>query len=312
MHPVQRLFHECQGHIILSPFSSLTSTPYMAQYNGNVNNQRRLTSLLGIVSTHRWMSKNHKTQPRSHFLVLASHWDNTDTGNAKTSWFPQQRPSSAKENMALENDRATKKWKRAVHTPTACRRSDLYDVKYQREKKMLQVGVQSDDSAFHSPHSFGDEHHSSPPPPLKPNPASISPPHDYNFSSTVDDDDDDESSARTTDNEHVDGYATEEAAARRPRPYPTSASSRSSISSLPASVAPGGHDKPPNRDATPINGSLGRARMGSAFRNPSSVRAMQMSCLQACRYRREYQIYRCLGKCYQTDIGGGGSCWRTR
>lgn len=134
---------------------------------------------------------------------------------------------------------------------------------------------------------------SSPPAPA------LSPPHDYNFSSTVYD----ESSAPPTD--HEDAYATtddDNDVARHRRLQSGGAetsSSRSSISSLPVSVAPLPEKIPvttPTRSPAPLGGLGHHTRSGSGlrylsgrtggvqdrdreitpFRHPSSVRAMQM------------------------------------
>jgi hypothetical protein len=123
-------------------------------------------------------------------------------------------------------------------------------------------------------------------------PPTLSPPHDYNFSSTVYD----ESSAPPTD--HEDAYATTDDEMARLAPGVETTSSRSSISSLPASVVVGPTVSPPGKPVTPIRKppGLGHTRGGSGFkslgrrdgalqdhdremtpfRHPSSVRAMQM------------------------------------
>jgi hypothetical protein len=140
-----------------------------------------------------------------------------------------------------------------------------------------------------SPHSTKKDVLSSPPaPPLMHPQPTLSPPHDYNFSSTIYD----ESSAPTTD--HEDAYATTDDETARLAAGAETTSSRSSISSLPASVVV----PPPDKPVTPTRSppGFGHLRSGSGlrsmarrdaalqdrgpdvtpFRHPSSVRAMQM------------------------------------
>lgn len=140
-----------------------------------------------------------------------------------------------------------------------------------------------------SPHSTTRDVLSAPAPPLMHSPPTLSPSHDYNFSSTVYDG----SSAPPTD--HEDAYATTDDEMAR---LAETTSSRSSISSLPASVVAGPVVSPPEKPVTPIRKppGLGHTHSGSGFkllgrrdgalqdrdremtpfRHPSSVRAMQM------------------------------------
>ena len=143
-----------------------------------------------------------------------------------------------------------------------------------------------------SPHSTTRDVLSAPAPPLMHSPPTLSPSHDYNFSSTVYD----ESTAppQTTKN----AYATTDDEMARLAPGAETTSSRSSISSLPASVVAGPMVSPPEKPVTPVRQppGLGHTRSGSGykslgrrngalqdrdremtpFRHPSSVRAMQM------------------------------------
>lgn len=154
--------------------------------------------------------------------------------------------------------------------------------------------VSIEDFAFQSPrlsspHSTPKDVRSSPaaPPLMHPQPA-LSLTHDYNLSSTVYS----ETSAPPTDHEDV--YATTDEETARLSTGGETTSSRSSISSLPASVMVA----PPDKPATPPRGmsGFGHMRSGSGlrspdrrkgliqdsdrdmtpFRKPSSVRAMQM------------------------------------
>src|SRR5271155_6230806 len=96
--------------------------------------------------------------------------------------------------------------------------------------------VNIEDFSFQSPHPSSPHsttHVPAPaPPPMHP-PPTLSPPHDYNFSSAVYD----ESSAPPTD--HEDAYATTDDEMARLAQGAETTSSRSSISSLPASVVAG-------------------------------------------------------------------------
>ena len=162
----------------------------------------------------------------------------------------------------------------------------------------LPPSVSIEDFAFPSPHSPSPHSTSknvlsSPPAPplMRPQPPP-SRPHDYNFSSIVYD----ESSAPPTD--HEDAYATTDDDVARLAPGAETTSSRSSISSLPASVAASAMVTPPDLPVTPTKrpSGFGHVRNGSGlkslgrrngaledgdrditpFRHPSSVRAMQM------------------------------------
>ena len=162
----------------------------------------------------------------------------------------------------------------------------------------LPPSVRIEDFAFNSqppssPHSASMDVLSSPPAPplIHPQPM-LSPSHDYNFSSTLYE----ESSTPPTD--HEDAYTTTDDDMAALAPGADTTSSRSSISSLPASVdasAMGAtSDKPvtPTRSASGFGHvrigsglrSLGRGKGGlqdgdrdtTPFRHPSSVRAMQM------------------------------------
>ena len=145
--------------------------------------------------------------------------------------------------------------------------------------------VNVEDFAFQSPEPYPLSPHSkdqlsSPPVPQRP---SLSPPHDYNINRTYD-----ESSASATD--HEDAYATTDDEMARLQPSVESESSRSSISSLPMSVAPSAMVAPPSKPVTPSKSPPPYVRTNSElrklaqrdgrdmtpFRNPSSVHAMQM------------------------------------
>src|SRR5438045_3328929 len=111
-----------------------------------------------------------------------------------------------------------------------------------------------------SPHSTKDVLSSPPAPPLMhPQPA-LSPPHGYNPSSSIYD----ESSAPTTD--HEDTYATTDDDTARLAAGAETTSSRSSISSLPASVMV----PPPGKPATPTRSPPGFGHL----RNRSGHRSM--------------------------------------
>ena len=158
---------------------------------------------------------------------------------------------------------------------------------------MATEGPSSPPSAGISDLEFQSPHPASPHSALKDNLHPLSAPplssgYNYNFSSTVYD----ESSAPPTDAEN-DYTTTDEEAPGHPYPGAATTSSRSSISSLPVSVAPSAHINPSDKPETPTRNIEGHhARSGSAyrylgpragglydhspFRNPSSVRAMQM------------------------------------
>jgi hypothetical protein len=163
-----------------------------------------------------------------------------------------------------------------------------------RASSPVPLSVNIEDFAFQSPRpssphsSTKDDLSSLPTPPLMHSQPTLSAPHDYNFSSTVYD----QSSAPATD--HEDAYTTTDDETARLAAGAETASSRSSISSLPASVMGPLPDKP----TTPRSRQRGldHARSGSGlrslgrhdpalqsrdrdmtpFRHPSSVRAMQM------------------------------------
>ena len=162
----------------------------------------------------------------------------------------------------------------------------------------LPPSVRIEDFAFNSPpssspHSTSMDVLSSPPaPPLMHPQPMLSTSHDYNFSSTLYE----ESSAPPTD--HEDAYATTDDDVARLAPGADTTSSRSSISSLPASVAASAMVAAPDKPVTPTKSAsgFGHVRSGSRlrslgrhngglqdddrditpFRHPSSVRAMQM------------------------------------